>query len=201
MSGNEATTGEACPECGTARHADDLFCEVCGLDFATGKLPEAAPLESADPEKPGSEGAAAPTGPTGEPSGWSVTIEPDKDWFDHNEAESGRVVEYPEHVGARTVELVGDVMTLGRRDDKRGWFPDIDLGAPVLDPSTSRKHAEFRREGDGWTLVDLDSTNGTRLGSEKLTPNAPVALTDGSVVHVGAFTRLTVSAPDDGGGS
>ncbi len=179
-----------CSNCGTNRIAGEAFCEVCGLDFATGKLPQApsaAPAEAMDPA-----GAA----PAGEPSGWTLVVTTDREWFDHNEAESGRVVEFPEDAAPRTIQLAGDLMAIGRRDETRGWYPGIDLGVPVLDPSTSRKHAELRRTDDGWELVDVGSTNGTVLDGERLTSDTPVAVTEGSVIHVGAFTRLVVHEPE-----
>ncbi|MDQ3986806.1 MAG: DUF3662 and FHA domain-containing protein [Actinomycetota bacterium] len=43
-------------------------------------------------------------------------------------------------------------------------------GVVLSDPNVSRKHAELRRDQEGWVLVDLGSTNGTtvngRLGRE-----------------------------------
>lgn len=178
-----------CPNCGTAHHEDEAFCEVCGLDFATGQLPQVAPpvAVEASPDPAGAEAE----GPT-----WTVTVDVDRAWFDHNEAESGAVVEYPADAKPRTVELTGSIVTVGRRDDKRGWYPTIDLGVPVLDPSTSRQHAELRAKDDGWQLVDLDSTNGTTLDGNRIVAGAEHDLADGSVIHVGAFTRITVHAPE-----
>jgi hypothetical protein len=46
------------------------------------------------------------------------------------------------------------VFTIGRS-------PDCDL--PLGDPTVSRLHAELRRTGDDWVLVDLGSLNGTRV--------------------------------------
>jgi pSer/pThr/pTyr-binding forkhead associated (FHA) protein len=33
----------------------------------------------------------------------------------------------------------------------------------LTDPNVSRQHAEIRRQGDGYLIRDLDSTNGVRL--------------------------------------
>ena len=33
----------------------------------------------------------------------------------------------------------------------------------LTDPNVSRQHAEIRRQGDGFMLLDLGSTNGTRV--------------------------------------
>jgi FHA domain-containing protein/uncharacterized protein DUF1707 len=46
------------------------------------------------------------------------------------------------------------VFTIGRS-------PDCDL--PLGDITVSWHHAELRRDGQGWVLVDLASTNGTRV--------------------------------------
>lgn len=190
-------TNTTCPNCGTPHLDDELFCEVCGLDFATGRLPEVAPAASAQ-EQEAEETASEAGGPP-----WTVLVEVDRAWFDHNEAESGAVVSFPDGAAPRRMELSGDVVSIGRRDDKRGWYPTIDLGVPVLDPSTSRHHAELRRTDDGWALVDLDSTNGTHLDGDRLAAGEPVDVVDGMVVHLGAFTRLTFEAPDgaSGGGA
>jgi hypothetical protein len=42
-----------------------------------------------------------------------------------------------------------------------GRSPDCDL--PLGDLTVSWHHAELRRSGEGWMLVDLGSTNGTRV--------------------------------------
>lgn len=38
----------------------------------------------------------------------------------------------------------------------------------VEDPSLSRRHAEIRREGDEWVLIDLGSTNGTEVNGKRV---------------------------------
>ena len=56
----------------------------------------------------------------------------------------------------------------------------------VNDPNVSRQHCELRPEPGGWLLVDLGSTNGTRVNGS-VTPEARLA--DGDVITVGA-TRI-----------
>ena len=53
----------------------------------------------------------------------------------------------------------------------------------VLDGSVSRVHAEFRRTGDGWTVVDWGSTNGTFVGGTKI--SEPTRLSNGDMIAVG----------------
>lgn len=61
----------------------------------------------------------------------------------------------------------------------------------VADANVSRRHAAFVREGDGWAIEDLGSTNGTRLNNE---PVKYARLRDGDVVEVGA-TQLRYHEP------
>jgi hypothetical protein len=62
-----------------------------------------------------------------------------------------------------------------------------DCDVRLEDPNVSRRHAEIRRVGRGFSLVDLDSTNGTLVNGQ---PVAETALMDGDVIAVGT-TRLT----------
>jgi len=58
---------------------------------------------------------------------------------------------------------------------------DIVLG----DSNVSRKHAEIRPRGDGWTITDLGSTNGVRVNGRDVRPREPVAIAAGDRVDVG----------------
>jgi Protein of unknown function (DUF3662)/FHA domain len=55
------------------------------------------------------------------------------------------------------------------------------------DPNVSRRHAEIRRVGDGYSLVDLGSTNGTEVNGQRV---GETSLMNGDVIGVGT-TRLT----------
>jgi pSer/pThr/pTyr-binding forkhead associated (FHA) protein len=68
-------------------------------------------------------------------------------------------------------------MTFGRR-------PDVDV---VLtgDSFVSGRHAAIFYEGEGFVVIDLDSTNGTRLNGQKLPPNKPERLKDGDEIIMG----------------
>ncbi|MER3452593.1 MAG: DUF2662 domain-containing protein [Acidimicrobiia bacterium] len=73
----------------------------------------------------------------------------------------------------RRVVLAEESVIIGR-------LPDCDV--VVADPGVSRRHAEVRPEGDGWVVVDLDSTNGTRVNGVGVTRRR---LADGDVITVG----------------
>ncbi len=170
-----------CPNCGAARSLDDAFCEGCGLDFATGQMPVAP---------------ATPTAaPSGVPSGWTAVVEADRAFFDSNEAETATAIVFPDTLSAREVSLTGDEVVIGRRSEAKGFFPGIDLSAPVADPGVSHRHAALRRQADGtWALVDEMSTNGTWLnGSDRPVDHGVVtALRDGDRINLGSFTSITI---------
>ena len=64
-------------------------------------------------------------------------------------------------------------VVLGRSKDC-----DIRLG----DPNVSRRHAEIRPDGSGWTVVDLDSTNGIEVNGKRV---KELELTDGAHFTIG----------------
>jgi pSer/pThr/pTyr-binding forkhead associated (FHA) protein len=44
----------------------------------------------------------------------------------------------------------------------------------IDDPNVSRRHAEVRRDGDGWVVSDLGSTNGVKVNGRRV-EEAPLA--------------------------
>lgn len=82
------------------------------------------------------------------------------------------------------IPLAGERIVLGRA-------PDCTL--IVAEPRVSRHHAELHREGNGYVLADLGSTNGTYLNGHLLT--RPLALRDGDVVEIGS-ARLVYRDPE-----
>jgi len=61
--------------------------------------------------------------------------------------------------GERVV-LGEDVITIGR-------MPESNI--VLADPNVSRNHAEIRPQGTGYVVVDLDSTNGTKVNGMRVT--------------------------------
>ena len=66
-----------------------------------------------------------------------------------------------------SIPLDEDFVTIGRSSDST---------LVIVDEYTSTYHARLARSGDTWTLTDLDSTNGTRLGGERVRKSVPVPL-------------------------
>jgi pSer/pThr/pTyr-binding forkhead associated (FHA) protein len=75
------------------------------------------------------------------------------------------------------IDLGEDPATIGRLDE---------CEVILTDKNVSRRHAEVRREGTGFVLVDLDSTNGTRVNGARVKRHD---LEDGDEISVGA-TKL-----------
>ena len=182
MASTPVPPGATCPNCGGPRQPDDVFCEVCGLNFSTGQLPS-----------PAAEAAAAdPKAVTAE---WVAVVSADHRYFESNQAESpDDTVTFPTDAEVREVPLTSNEILIGRRSDSKGIFPAIDLSEPPSDPGVSRRHAILRLNLDGWVVVDQGSTNGT-LVRGALTPIKPgdaVRLHDGDHLNVGAWTRITL---------
>jgi hypothetical protein len=64
-------------------------------------------------------------------------------------------------------------VTVGRQND---------CTIVLADPNVSRRHAEFRPSGDGFVVVDLGSTNGTRVNDARV---AEHRLRDGDQIRFG----------------
>lgn len=76
---------------------------------------------------------------------------------------------------------------IGRRSERRGIFPEIN----VNDPCASHRHAKLTRQADGsFALLDLGSTNGTLLNGVEVTPNVLQPLKDGDQITLGCWTRI-----------
>ncbi len=88
-------------------------------------------------------------------------------------------------VEVASLEYPGGVYTIEERVTVIGRASDCDL--TVEDVNVSRRHCEVRRIGDGYSLVDLDSTNGTEVNGQRI---QETALMSGDVIEVGT-TRIT----------
>lgn len=78
----------------------------------------------------------------------------------------------------QTVTVDADDFLVGRN-------ADADLSLPDLPYVSGRHFSIGRTTTQGFTLVDLDSTNGTRLNNRGLTANVPTPLHHGDVIRIG----------------
>ncbi len=76
----------------------------------------------------------------------------------------------------RPVPLKPGDLTIGRSADN---------GLVIDHPKVSRKHAQVHYDGQNYTIMDLDSSNGTFFGNVKLLPGVPQVWTPDKIVRIG----------------
>ena len=93
----------------------------------------------------------------------------------------------------------GNEFILGRRTGKTGRLSEsdlIDLGPfNGFELGTSRRHALITQKGKGYEITDLESTNGTWLNGERLVPNSPYEVKNGSLLRLGKMLLYIVFRP------
>jgi pSer/pThr/pTyr-binding forkhead associated (FHA) protein len=75
--------------------------------------------------------------------------------------------------------------TIGRDDGNALQLPD---------PQVSKRHAVIRAKGGGWTIEDLNSTNGITVNGERVERSV---LKNGDRIHIGPFELVFESAATD----
>jgi pSer/pThr/pTyr-binding forkhead associated (FHA) protein len=81
---------------------------------------------------------------------------------------------------------------VGRLDAAHGIFPELDMTTDGgLEQGVSRRHARIYTRDGTCFVEDLDSTNGTFLNGERVTPYLPYAFHDGDTLTFGTM-RLKV---------
>lgn len=212
--GGPPSRGLACPNCSAVNVPGALFCESCGYDFTTGQLPRMDPPISLPPigaappaGSPLDRGGAGPavtppplpgtvpgTAPPGQPGPveWVAEVWIDPDWYASQEVSAT----CPSPAIPSVVPLRGASHLIGRRSVSRNIYPQIECGA---DSGVSRRHAQLTTDGQRWWVEDLQSSNGTYLGTTGgAMPDVPVPvgqrveLAEDARLYLGAWTRIVV---------
>lgn len=202
--GGNAAASSHCPDCGEPRPGPNVrFCGNCRFDFVTGTSFSPPPVAAAVPVAPDAAAdapdaasglAAAPAAPaasTPMPSAQGPL--PAMRWellavVDATLAQPGSP-EAPVGEPDRVFPVFDDSL-IGRRSERQGIFPEVALDSDV---GVSRRHAQITRLPDGaLSILDLGSTNGTRVNGADLAPHVPQTLAEGDVVTLGHWTRLTL---------
>ncbi len=96
---------------------------------------------------------------------------------------AGEVIEGEERPAAflvlpdgRRLGLLGEAVTIGR-------LPECTV--QLNDPNASRRHAQVRRQGEAYVVVDLGSTNGTKVNG---VPVRQHRLAEGDAITIGMST-------------
>jgi pSer/pThr/pTyr-binding forkhead associated (FHA) protein len=75
---------------------------------------------------------------------------------------------------------------VGRADPVSKFYPELDLTPyGALDQGVGRRHLRLFVLGASVMVEDLDSTNGTLVNGQKLTPRQPRQLTNGDALTIG----------------
>ena len=169
-----------CTRCGQQNPADARFCARCGHELLRPGEPVSVPeraaeqtstlnisaigaaLESETPEDPGEVEAGAAVDSL--PGGSALLV-----------------VKRGPNAGSRFL-LDSEVTTAGRHPDRDIFLDDV---------TVSRRHAEFRREGSGYTVHDVGSLNGTYVNRE---PIDAAPLSGGDEVQIGKFRLVYLTA-------
>jgi hypothetical protein len=197
-----------CPRCGVPRVGQ--FCESCGFDFnaaSTGAvgataarppIPQAASSPQAAPPPQAAPSLLVPTATPANGAAWTVVVTADRAYYDSVQDAGGpdaAAIGFPAYCPERRFRLAGAEIRVGRRSESRGIHPEIDLTGPPADPGVSRLHVVLVAAPDGtWSVVDPGSANGTLVNGDEIPAGETVPLRDGDVIHLGAWTALTVTS-------
>ena len=161
-----------CRECGQEFLDGALFCSECGtylLEDEEGLLTLEMPIGKAP-------AAERPTRPLDYRLGFGIKAD--------------RIMFVIPSSGRRLEIEIGDEIAIGRVDSRHGIWPEVDLTLDDgAESGVSRRHALVRNSDEGVVLVDLGSTNGTRVNERLLAPERPYLLSNGDSVR---FGRLLV---------
>lgn len=151
-----------CPECGHAVSETDHFCAACGRDLMNNPLEHTGMHTVVVPGDPNSTGLPSAVG-SGQaqdiPRGGALLIV---------HRGPGEGTEFPLSASA-------DVVGVGRAPESDVFLDDV---------TVSRRHAEFRRGAEGWSVRDVGSLNGTYVNRVRIEDQK---LTGGEEVQIGKF--------------
>jgi len=162
---------QICTNCQSKQFEGAIFCSECGASMFPARRHETTV----------SLGQRPPTGDLGDSA---ATFVPAPDT-----PPSGPTVTLVIMNSGRRIKLdVSDDLLIGRKDNARGIFPDVDLGLDGgYDAGVSRRHAILSHKDGVYRIEDLDSANGTFVNDRRLAPQATTALSNGDELKCGTL--------------
>lgn len=154
-----------CIQCGTQNPAEARFCQQCGTKLVSQEsaVETTATMASLDRGDTGDRLTPVTDGPEGLKVGTAMLV-----------------VQRGPGSGNRYL-LRTDLVTSGRHPESEIFLDDV---------TVSRRHAEFRRAGDTYTVTDVGSLNGTYVNRDRIDT---VALRDGDEVQIGKYRLVFFS--------
>jgi len=167
-----------CTACGKQNPDDARFCSQCGTRLVTD-----TPAPAAADDGPAESTATIAIGVGSEKTETSDRQLNPVDAAAVDALPSGHallVVQRGPGSGSRFL-LDADVVNAGRHPDSEIFLDDV---------TVSRRHAEFHRSGDTFTVSDVGSLNGTYVNRDRIDR---VQLTDGDEVQIGKYRLVFFS--------
>jgi len=165
----------SCPACGKPIHPEDRFCAACGASLASAEELDQTGAISAIP----GSGPATGTGPAAA-LGSGI----------HRELPTGSALLVVHRGPAEGSEFLlpadADVVGVGRSPESDVFLDDV---------TVSRRHAEFRRGADGWSVRDVGSLNGTYVNRVRVDDQR---LAGGDEVQIGKFRFIFLVGVEPG---
>lgn len=157
-----------CPSCGAENLPGTLFCVQCGT-----YLPSGGPLR---------------TEPLPEPEAGHVAHPRQEGAADELENQVINIEVEVLNTGRKILLSADREILVGRLDAAHGIFPELDMTTDGgLEQGVSRRHARIYTRDGTCFVEDLDSTNGTFLNGERVTPYLPYAFRDGDALTFGTM--------------
>lgn len=150
-----------CATCGKPVHPEDRFCAACGSALIAADIDQTGAISSIQ---------GPPTG-TGPAAALGTGI--------HRELPAGAALlivhKGPSEGSEFLLPADADIIGVGRSPESDVFLDDV---------TVSRRHAEFRRGADGWSVRDVGSLNGTYVNRVRVDDQR---LQGGDEVQVGKF--------------
>jgi len=166
-------SGKFCPSCKLYNEPGAIFCVHCGAPFEEANIPVVTTSRFGMPESTLPEaGDQQPRPPHPIPDkGMAFYFVDDKIPFELR---------------------ADDDFIIGRKtDDSPEKIVDL-INYDAFGHGVSRRHAKIRRAPEGYEIIDLESTNGTWVNEQRLTPNKPYPLASGSLLRLGRMRMYVI---------
>ena len=138
-----------------------------GIPEASGETTSVFRADLLKEMETGAQSESAPAGVEGLPSGSALLV-----------------VKRGPNAGSRFL-LDQDTTAAGRHPDSDIFLDDV---------TVSRRHAEFRRNGEEYEVVDVGSLNGTYVNRE---PKNSAVLSNGDEIQIGKFRLVFLNGTKD----
>jgi hypothetical protein len=162
---------QICSNCNAKQLEGSIFCAECGASLVPARHNETTM----------SLGPRQPTGDLDDPDPVFIPVpEPET---------TGPTLSLVIMNSGRRIKLdISEDLLIGRKDNARGIFPDVDLGLDGgYDAGVSRRHAILSHKERVYRIEDLGSANGTFINGRRLAPQTATSLNSGDEVKCGTL--------------